>query len=409
MNNTIKFLLLLLNILIFQSCSGQETETFWKSDNVIKIDSKPFWGITLSYMDMIAEMRIHLSKNNDSIIFGYPYEKKMKISELKSLTNCRISSTGKLLDSIYDVRIENDLLKIKFHYLGTLDKENRFSLNLVKVKKEDYLSEVKNLQASVKNILDRISTTDLSNLEIIGKPEYLLKENELLKLNPIQLAEELTNAKNTLQLISRTFTLSKNKNPIDYKSSGIINTNKINKNTAQIDHIKFSNIELITNLKDKQTKAVIVSEDDMNKTDIIHLYNHIAEKMKGGSVRQFGLPLHYKEGDSLGIHNFIAITWKDKNKVVKLALDEIPDDLWDMEIHNGIALKDEEYTSKDIDFVFRHYLGLLKKSTIKLFIVSNEFDEVLNHKENNRQSLTYGNINDYVFKWKYLTEIWDNE
>lgn len=64
-------------------------------------------------MDMIAEMRIHISKNKDSLIFNYPYEKKIKISELKSLTNCRIPSTGQLLDSVYDVRVENNKLKTK--------------------------------------------------------------------------------------------------------------------------------------------------------------------------------------------------------------------------------------------------------------------------------------------------------
>lgn len=402
-----KIILFLILSISMESC-GQETDTYWKSENVTKIDSKPFSGITSAFMDMIAEMRIHLSTKNDSLYIDYPFEKKIKISEFQSFTNCRIPSTGQLLDSIYDVNISKNALNIKFYYNGTANKEKRFSLNFVNVNKEIFHKEVKKLQEEKSKILHNIINLDLSTLEIPKKPEYLSGQSKLQQLNPIQLAEELVDSKNSFQVISNTFSISKDKNQLNYANRGMVNSEKLGKIVAHINDINFNNIEYIENEKTKNIDAVFVSKNKMNNNEIIALYNFISNNTTTKNIEQFGLPRLYSEGDSLGIHNFLAITWKTKDKVIKLAIEDVPDKLWNKEIDNNIALKDN-YTTNDIDKVFRHYLPLIGKSEIKLFIVSNDFDYLLHLKENNPGSKTWGNMYDFVFKWRYLHEILENE
>ena len=398
-----KITLILILAISLQSC-GQEIETYWKSENVTKIDNEPFHGITSAYMDMIAGMKIHLSTNNDFLYIDYPFEKKIKISEFQSLTNCRIPATGQLLDSIYDVNITNNALQIKFYYNGTADDEKRFSLNFVNMKKEAFLNEVKNLKEEKLKILAQINNVDLSTFELPKKTEYLSEQSKVQQLNPIQLAEELVGSKNSFQVISKTFSISKDKNQLKYTTRGIGNSDKLGKIVAHIKDISFNNIEYIENDKTKSIDAVFVSKDKMNNKEIMALYHFISTNITTNTIEQFGLPRLYSEGDSLGIHNFLAITWKTKDKIIKLAIEDIPDELWDKEIDNNIALKDN-YTIKDIDKVFRHYLPLIGTSGIKLFIVSNELDDVLHLKENNPGSKTWGNMYDYTFKWRYLDEL----
>ncbi|SUJ21169.1 Uncharacterised protein [Sphingobacterium spiritivorum] len=178
---------------------AQDKRTYWKPEKVTKVNNKSMWGITLAYMDMIAEMRIHLSESKDSLYFSYPYEKKIKISDLQSLTDCRLKDTGELLDSIYEVAIEKDTLKIKFNYIGTAEKDNRFSLNMIPVKKGEYNSEVERLKKHKEEILSKIKTIDLSALNLEWTlPDYF-KEKGLSDLNPVQLAEELAEVSNGLK------------------------------------------------------------------------------------------------------------------------------------------------------------------------------------------------------------------
>ena len=402
-----KILIMLILAIAIQSCK-QEKETFWKAENVTKIDSQPFHGVTSAYMDMIAKMDIHLSMNADEIHIAYPFEKKLKISEFKSFTNNRISSTEELLDSIYDISVSADTLKIKFYYNGTADEEKRFSVNFVKLPNEDYLAEVKQLKELKSKILGEINPVDLSTFSLAKKPRYLSEQTNLLQLNPTQLADELIDNKNSFQVTSSTFSISKNNSQLRYTTTGVSNTDKIGKHIAQINNIKFNNVEFINNERTGETDAVIVSKDKMDNKEMTTLYNFIAKNLASNNIEQFGLPRLYAEGDSLGIHNFLAITWKTKEKVIKLALEDVPDELWDKQIDNHIALRDN-YTSEDIDQVFKHYLPLIGVSSVKLFIVSNNFDQILHSKENNPGSKTWGNMFDYTFKWRALYDIWENE
>lgn len=403
MHQMTKTTLLLILAIAIQSCA-QEKETFWKADVVKKIDNTPFNGITVAYMDMIAEMKIHLSVNNDSIIIGYPFDKKLKISEFKSFTNCKIPSTGQLLDSIYDIDISGDDLKIKFYYTGTADDEKRFSLNFVKLNKDVFFNEIKSLNESKLKILKQINTLDLSSLDLPEKPGYLSNTTKLSQLNPMLLAEQLVDNKNSFQILAKTFSLSKDKNQLTYQNVEIENSDKIEKNIAQINAIKFNTISFVSREKTSKADAVVVSKNKMSSDEIAALYDFISSHVEANNIEQFGLPRLYAEGDSLGIHNFLAITWKLKDKVIKLAIEDVPDELWDKEIDGNIALRDN-YAPKDIEKVFRHYLPLIGTSDIKLFIVSNDLNNTLYLKENNPGSKSWGIMYDYTFKWRYLSEI----
>ncbi|QQS98242.1 hypothetical protein I6J03_03530 [Sphingobacterium spiritivorum] len=385
---------------------AQEKRTYWKLVNVTKVNNKSMWGITLAYMDMIAEMRIHLSESKDSLYFSYPDEKKIKISDLQSLTDCRLKNTGELLDSVYEVAIEKDTLKIKFNYIGTAEKDNRFSLNMIPVKKDEYISEVERLKKHKEEILSKIKTIDLSALSLEWiLPDYF-KVKELSDLNPVQLAEELAEVSNGFKITSNKIELTKDKNK--YNSYGIENINRIGLHAARIHAVNFDNIELVSNVVNSKVEAIIVSQNNMDKSVIRNLFDTISEKLTGDSVAQFGLPMLYDDNTSLGIHSFFSVSWTGKDKIVRLAIDNVPDELFDKEIDNDIALP-ETYSAADIDKVLRHYLDLIPTSRVRVFIVSKEFDEILHLKENRIDGLTHGNIRDHVFKWKYYHELLDDD
>ena len=387
---------------------AQEKRTYWKHENITKVNNKSMWGITLAYMDMIAEMRIHLSESKDVLYFSYPYEKIIKISDLKSLTDCRLKNTGELLDSVYEVAIEKDTLKIKFNYIGTAEKDNRFSLNMSPVKQDEYNIEVERLRKHKEDILSKIKTIDLSALN----PEWILpdyfKEKGLSDLNPVQLAEELAEVKDGFKITSDRIELTKDKNKIEYNNYGVENMNRIGLPAARIHAVDFDNIEFVSNTSAQNADAIIIAQNTMGKSEIKNLFNSISEKLTGDSVAQFGLPMLYDDKTSLGIHSFFAVSWTGKDKVVRLAIDNVPDDLFDKEIDNDIALP-ETYNAADINKVLRHYLDLIPTSRVRVFIVSKEFDEILHLKENRMDGLTRGNIRDHVFKWKYYHELWDDE
>ncbi|MGJ1196050.1 hypothetical protein ACR777_06700 [Sphingobacterium spiritivorum] len=388
--------------------NAQEKRTYWKSENVTKVNNTSMWGITLAYMDMIAEMRIHLSESKDSLYFSYPFEKKIKISDLQSLTDCRLKNTGELLDSVYEVAIEKDTLKIKFNYIGTAEKDNRFSLNMIPVKKDEYNSGVERLKKNKEDILSKIKTIDLSALN----PEWALpdyfKEKGLSDLNPVQLAEELAEVSNGFKITSNKIELTKDRNKIEYNSYGVENMNLIGLPAAHIHAVDFDNIEFVSSTSAHKAGAIIIAQNNMEKSEIKNLFHIISEKLTGDSVAQFGLPMLYDDNTSLGIHSFFAVSWAGKDKIVRLAIDNVPDDLFDKEIDNDIALP-ETYSAGDIDKVFRHYLDLIPTSRVRVFIVSKEFDEILHLKENRIDGLTHGNIRDHVFKWKYYHELLDDD
>jgi hypothetical protein len=186
-----KLLLLSLGILFLKNAIGQEVESYWKTDNVTRIDNKEIWGVTLSYMEMLANMQIHLTKHGDLLKFSFPDQQEIKLSQFKSITNCRLKQSGELLDSVYAVESEPEKLKIMFHYAGR-DGENRFAVNLLPIESGVYFKEVEKLRNERKKLLELLVPLDLSGLNLsLPIPSYFNPSLNLDILNPIQLAEDL--------------------------------------------------------------------------------------------------------------------------------------------------------------------------------------------------------------------------
>ncbi|MGJ1404656.1 hypothetical protein [Sphingobacterium sp. G1-14] len=89
----------------------------------------------------------------------------------------------------------------------------------------------------------------------------------------------------------------------------------------------------------------------------------------------------YDDGNFSGIHTNIALTWHAANKVVTLVSKGMPDVLFDREVDNSVALS-TELTEAEIQKVFTHYLALIDRAKVRFFVMSKNFDELLNRKEN---------------------------
>lgn len=372
-----RILFLFSLLLLIISCNGQEKETYWKGDNVMKEDKTLMHGVTLAYMDMIAEMRIHLSKNNDSIVFAYPYEKKMKLSELKSLTDCRLKDTGELLDSVYDVRVEGNQLKIKFYYIGTSDKDQRFFLNLVKTDKETYLKETEKLREGKKKLLEMIKPIDVSALNLsINIPGYFKPEIKLDALSPIELAEDLCQIRG-LQTSSSaiSFTIEE-KGKFDYHEYGIMNADKINRSVAVMNNINLTSLRLLTDTSGKKVEAWMVSKEKTDKKELQSLFKAIQSKYPNAKVKSIGEPsLVASVDDVLDLPSTFGIVLTTDNEIIKLVV-KVPEDLYDKGMKNKPLPYDA--SSKEVLKTFEHYIDLTKTSEVKVIFASKKLDDLLN-------------------------------
>ncbi len=179
--------------------------------------------------------------------------------------------------------------------------------------------------------------------------------------------------------------------------------------TARFHGVDFHTTEYISDAKNKMLQAVIAVEKNVQQAALLKLYDELLAQNKDAQVSQFGLPKFYEDGTALGIHSFMAITLKGGSQTIKFAIDDVPDELYVAEVDESIAVPAEGGTADEIKKIFRHYLGLIDRTNLNIFVVSNEFDQLLHAKENSSESLTSGNINNYVFKWMRLTDIWDNQ
>lgn len=107
----------LLLLTFIDSFKDRKGKTFRHSEYVKQIDGKPFMLATSRYADIVADMQIHTSKNNDSLRLIYPFEKQLNVADFKSISNSRLAN-GNLLDSIYAVEQEKDSLRIKPNLLS---------------------------------------------------------------------------------------------------------------------------------------------------------------------------------------------------------------------------------------------------------------------------------------------------
>ncbi len=392
-----KLILLFCPLLLTMACNGQNSESYWKTQDVTKIDGKPFHGITSSYMDMIAEMRIHLTKNSDSLMISYPYEKKIKISEFKSLTNARIKDSGELLDSVYEVKVEGDLLKIKFVYAGTSQDEKRFSVNLVEVDKDKYGEEVAQLKKEKDKILSLIKPIDFSKLDLsIALPSYFMEENLGNAINPIQLAEELCDMNSVRDLITEITTDFNFKSEIAGKPSetydvfAIENTEKINLVVANVGKVTFNSLELINRSKKLKPELILLTKN-ANHDDLQALYKAISSNLPNAKIETKGLPQYGSEKDLIDLDDFISISFIGDQKIVKLSID-VSLDYYTKNGGDDMVLSYDAQNPKAIKKVFEHYLNLFAKAKVRLYIVSKPFDETLKTDENlfrERKSIEY--------------------
>lgn len=369
-----KKIISLLGILIFIiSCNGQGKESYWKGQEVTKENKELIHGVTLAYMEMIAEMRIHLSKNNDSLVFTYPYEKKIKISELKTLTGCRLKDSGELLDSIYDVRVEGDQLKIKFHYIGTASKDDRFSLNLVKVDKASYSKEIETLKNEKKRMLEMIKPADVSGLNVsINVPEYFKSGINPDILNPIQLAEDLCQVKG-LQTLSSSESFKVGQEKYNYRQYELVNADKIKRVAAKIGTIDFPTLRLVTDQSGSRTDAWMVSRENSDKKTIQSIFRSIQSKYPNATVTATGAPeIALTKDDVVGMSSTFGVAMTTNNEIIRILINT-PEELY--------GKKQEAANSKEVLKAFEYYISLIGTAEIKVQIISKKLNDLLNAKD----------------------------
>lgn len=369
-----KKIISLLGILIFIiSCNGQEKESYWKGQEVTKESKEQMHGVTLAYMEMIAEMRIHLSKNNDSLVFTYPYEKKIKVSELKSLTGCRLKDSGELLDSVYDVRVEGDQMKIKFHYIGTASQDNRFTLNLVKTDKANYTKEIETLKNEKKRLIEMIKPADVSGLNLaISVPEYFKRGAHLDALNPIQLAEDLCQVKG-VQTLSSSESFKVGKEKYNYHQYELGNADKIKRMAATMGTVDFPTLKIVTDQAGNRTDAWMIGRENTDKKTIQSIFKSIQSKYPNATVTAIGAPeIALTKDDVVGIASTFGITMTTNSEIIRILINT-PEELY--------GKKQTATDSKGFLKAFEYYISLIGTADIEIQMVSKTLNELLNAKD----------------------------
>ncbi|MEJ5102635.1 hypothetical protein [Chryseobacterium sp. MYb328] len=368
-----KKIISLLGILMFViSCNGQGKESYWKGQEVTKESKEPFHGVTLAYMEMIAEMRIYLSKNDDSLVFTYPYEKKIKVSELKSLTGCRLKDGGKLLDSVYDVRVEGDQLKIKFYYIGTASKDNRFSLNLVRTDKASYIKETETLKNEKNRVLEMIKPADVSGLGVsISIPEYFKPDININLLNPIQLAEDLCQVKG-IQTLSSSESFKVGQEKYNYRQYELVNADQVSRIAARIGTIDFPTFKLVTNQDGSRTDAWMVGRERSDKKTIQSIFRSVQSKYPNADIIAIGAPeIAQTKDDVVGIASTFGVTMTNSNEIIRILI-SIPEELY--------GIKQEATGSKEVAKAFEYYISLIGTAEIQVKVISKKLNDLLNAK-----------------------------
>lgn len=354
---------------ILQSCKGQETESFWRAEYVKKIDGKPIDdGIRSAYMTMIVDMKLYLSKKNDSIFLINPNEKKMKISELTSISNVRSKGKNKeLLDNVYDVRKNNDSLQIMF-YFGGRKESDRYILSFSSIDKKNFLNETQKLKKEKKQLFKMLKTVDCSAIDLaIQKPDYFNKDIKLNTLNPIQLAEMISVDNDGFQTsVSHVSFNLKSKGLRQYSEYYLQGSEKLNFNAAVIGKVNFNTIKMVSNDINDKTNAIIITQKNLKNDEIKELFTNINSKI--GNVK-------INEGNTFNLE----ISWFDANKTVKMIITNVADitDSTDEILTQINTLQN----SISVENILHQYLSTVKKSETKVTIVSNELLKIVQTDE----------------------------
>lgn len=396
------------NILLTSTaCQAQDQETYWAAVSSHKINQEPMHGITLSYMEMLTKAQPYLALKGNDLRIPYPDEQRIQKQDFTSFTNTRIKIlNNKLLDSIYGIEAGKDTLRINFYYEGTSDEDKRFVLNYIPISKNEYDKATAALKKKRNSVLESRVAYDATALDLGKMRPFYLQDMETMDLiNPMQLASELTQSTDKTAIVYHSAILSRNDSLQQFKTFGIQDMQLSDRIAAKIGNGAFGDLEFYVDAH-KRNQGMAIRQKMMSKSAMTEVFNTIANQFPSARLRYFGLPKKYEDGDISGIHINIALTWHTDSKVIRLVVEGIPDALFDKEVDRDIAVKDE-HNATEIKKVFAHYLSLIDQADLRVFVLSKDFDELLNRKENRSKSRLPGQLWEYVTSWKYLYDLDD--
>jgi hypothetical protein len=398
--------IILLNAFIFSmGCRAQDRMSYWMAVSSNKINGEPMRGVTLSYMEMLVQAQPYIAINGDNILVPYPVERTIKRQDFKSFTNARIRAYDNiLLDSISGIAVGKDTLRINFFYQGTGEAEKRFVLNYVPIAKAKYEQATLALKHQRGELIKSMVTWDASALDLNKtRPLYLRNRDAMDLINPMQLADELTQTKGNMSAVYQAAILGRNDSLQRFRTIGIQDMPFSDRIAASIGTSSFDHLEFYVDA-DQHNQGMAMSQETMANVAMQELFGKISSQLPSSMMKSFGLPKKYDDGDFSGIHTNITLTWSAANKVVTLVIEGIPDVLFDREVDNSVALSAEP-TEAEIKKVFTHYLARIDRAKVRVFVMSKDFDELLNRKENRSEIKLPGQLWEYVTSWKYLYEL----
>jgi hypothetical protein len=136
--------------LLFSNLACTQEKTYWQASNYNKVDGGAMHGFTLDYLEQLALKIQYLTKEGQMIHLDFPKNIDIKTDTLKSISYERVQQNpesdpkdaGKLLDSIYDISIDNGILQVKLYYRGTLDDDKRFVIKFEKITEQAYKKNI---------------------------------------------------------------------------------------------------------------------------------------------------------------------------------------------------------------------------------------------------------------------------
>ncbi|MGE8300471.1 MAG: hypothetical protein ACN6OW_12925, partial [Sphingobacterium paramultivorum] len=235
------------------------------------------------------------------------------------------------------------------------------------------------------------------------RPLYLQDMATMDLINPIQLADELTQSSDKTAVVYQSAILSRNDSLQHFKTFGIENMLLSESIAAKIGNTTFDNLEFYVD-SNNRNQGMALRQKYMPVNAITEVFNKISSQFPSAKLSYFGLPKKFEDGDISGIHINIALTWHTEGKVVKLVVEGIPDALFDREVDRDIAVTDDQ-NATEIKQVLAHYLSLIDQANLRVFVMSRDFDELLNRKENRMETRLPGQLWEYVTSWRYLYDL----
>lgn len=361
---------ILLFSAIIQACHSQNNETYWKAYKITTANGEPIHqGVKDAYMTMILDMQMHLSYSGDSLTITYPEERKVKTSAFTSFSQIKMKEyDNRLLDSVYDIEIDKDSLRIKF-YFGGEKSENKYVLSFSPLAREPFLKESQQLNTEKQRLLKSLTYVDYSAISLVkAKPSYFNKNANLSSLNPTQFAEMTYGDVDCFQADKAFYTFNlKDKGQLKYNEYNIKNSRKLGFIAGEIAKVKFRNLKVIENDLTNRTDALILSQQNLSKQELIQLFRNLNSAMGTGKI---------SEGKVLEDFINFEIIWTNDTQIVKLV---ITNDNGTEEVYDTLAFDVISKATKPLnpDIVIVKYVSSIKKNMTNVTIVSKELSEII--------------------------------